>query len=337
MSAESSRLRAIRVYETAVGPRGRIAEIDAAELTPGEVRVRVRRSGVNYKDALAVTGRGKILRRLPLNVGIDLAGTVERSSDPRFRVGDAVLANGMGLGEERDGGLAELVEVPADALIAMPPGLDFDRAMALGTAGFTAAQALARLEQNGQSADGGPLVVTGASGGVGSIAVALAAKLGYRVIAVSGRRQHHETLTGLGAAEVRTPEELELGSRALESARFGGAIDNVGGALLAGLVRHLAPWGNVAVIGNAGGAELETTVYPMILRGVSLLGISSTNCPMPLRRELWARLGADWQPPGLERIVARTIDLEEVPEECAALVERRSHGRTVVRCSEQDA
>ena len=327
-------LRACRVFATEHGPRGRIVEMPTAELSSGEVLVRVACSGINYKDALAVTGRGKILRRLPLNAGIDLAGTVESSEDGRFRPGDAVVANGMGLGEVHDGGFAERARLPADWLMALPVGLDFDQAMALGTAGFTAALALARMAENRQTPEHGPLVVTGASGGVGSIAVALAAALGYEVIAVSGRSEHRDYLRELGAAEVRDPAELELGARPLESARYGGVVDNVGGELLCGLVRHVGLWGNVAMVGNAGGAEIEGTVYPFILRGVSLLGVSSANCPMPFRRELWQRLGEAWKPKALDRIVERTIALAEVPAACERLLERRGRGRTLVRCAE---
>jgi NADPH2:quinone reductase len=329
----ANELSAIRVFETAEGGRGRLARMAADELSEGAVELRVEWSGINYKDALAVSGRGKIVRRFPLNAGIDLAGTVLSSQDPEFRPGDAVLANGMGLGETHDGGFAERARLPAEWLVRLPEGLDARAAMALGTAGFTAAQALARMEDNGQSPELGPIVVSGASGGVGAIAISLLSGLGYEVIAVSGRREHHEWLRALGAGEARTPEELELGSRPLESARWAGVIDNVGGELLAGLVRHVGTWGNVALVGNAGGAELTGTVFPHILRGVSLLGVSSTNCPMPLRRELWQRLGGSWLPGSLERIVDGTVELEGVPAACERLLGRQLHGRTLVRCA----
>jgi NADPH2:quinone reductase len=289
-------------------------------------------SGVNFKDALAVTGRGRILRRFPLNAGIDAAGVVEASADPRFRPGQEVLVNGMGLGESHDGGFAEALRVPGDWVVPLPPGLDLREAMALGTAGFTAALAVHRMEESGQRPDLGPVVVTGATGGVGSIAVSMLAARGYDVLAVSGRPEHRAYLEGLGASEIRSPAELALGQRPLETARFGGAIDNVGGELLAGLTRHVGLFGHIACIGNAGSPELQTTVFPFILRGVSLLGISSSNCPMALRAEVWGRLGGELKPPGLELIVSRVTSLDGVLEAADALMARRALGRTLVDC-----
>jgi NADPH2:quinone reductase len=272
------------------------------------------------------------MRRLPLNAGIDAAGSVESSSDPSFRPGDPVLVNGMGLGEAQDGGLAEIVRVPGNWVVPLPAGLTTFEAMTLGTAGFTAALAIHRMETMGQRPDQGPVCVTGASGGVGSVAVAILAARGYRVTGVSGRREHHAYVASLGAREVATPEELALGSRPLESARFAGAIDNVGGDLLSALTRHVGLWGNIAVVGNAAGPKLETTVFPLILRGVNLLGVSSANCPMDLRAEVWRRLGGELKPPHLDPIVSRTVPLERVLEEAEALMERRSRGRVVVSC-----
>ncbi len=205
--------------------------------------------------------------------------------------------------------------------------------MELGTAGFTAALAIHRMERNGQRPDMGPVVVTGATGGVGSIAISILAGRGYRVVAVSGRPEHRSYLESLGAAEVATPEELALGSeRPLEAARFGGAIDNVGGALLGGLTRHVGLWGQIACIGMAAAPELETTVFPLILRGVSLLGVSSANCPMPLRKEVWQRLGGDLKPASLEAIATTTVGLEDVPAAAGRLMDRRALGRIVVDC-----
>jgi NADPH2:quinone reductase len=303
------------------------------DLSPGEVVIRVRWSGVNYKDALAVTGRGKILKRLPLNAGIDAAGVVESSADARFRPGDSVLVNGMGLGESHDGGFAELVRVPGEWIVPLPAGLTLRQSMVLGTAGFTAGLAIARMELNGQSPDKGPIVVTGATGGVGSAAVSMLAGRGYRVIAVSGRPEHGDYLRRLGAAEVKTPAELELGSRPLEAVRFGGAIDNVGGELLAGLVRHVSLWGQVACIGMAGSPKLEGTVFPLILRGVSLLGVSSANCPMPLRHEVWRRLGSDLRPAHLDEIASGEVPLDGVVEAASRLIDRRALGRILVAVS----
>jgi len=326
------RLLACRVYEEQGRVAPRLVTMDADELSPGSVVVRVAWSSVNYKDALAVTGRGRILKRFPLNAGIDAAGTVEASEDARFRPGDAVVVNGMGLGESHDGGFAEVLRVPGDWASPLPAGLDVREAMALGTAGFTAALAVVRMELNGQRPEQGPIVVTGATGGVGSVAVDLLSSRGYTVLAVSGRPEHHGYLRAIGAAEVRTPEELDLGSRPLESARFGGAIDNVGGALLAGLARHVGLWGQVACIGMAASPALEGTVFPLILRGVSLLGVSSGNCPMPLRAEVWRRLGGDLKPPHLASIVSREVPLSGVIDAAATLVERRALGRVLVDC-----
>jgi acrylyl-CoA reductase (NADPH) len=326
------RLQACRVFEEKGGIAPRLVEMDTDELSPGDVLVRVHWSGVNYKDALAVTGRGKILRRFPLNAGIDAAGVVEDSGDSRFRTGDPVLVHGMGVGESHDGGYAERLRVPADWIVPLPSGLTLREAMILGTAGFTAALALQRMEQLGQRPEQGPIVVTGASGGVGSIATSILSARGYAVTAVSGRSEHHEYLRGLGATEVTTPDGLRLGSRPLEAARFGGALDNVGGELLAGLTRHVGLWGQIACIGMAGAPDLACSVFPLILRGVSLLGISSGNCPMPLRREVWTRLAGELRPPRLEAIVSRVVPLAGVLEAAALVVERRSLGRILVDC-----
>jgi acrylyl-CoA reductase (NADPH) len=308
----------------------RLVRMEPGELSPGDVVVRVRWSGINFKDALAITGRGKILKRFPLNAGIDAAGVVESSSDARLRPGDEVVVNGMGLGESHDGGFAEVLRVPGNWVVPLPAGLTLRESMILGTAGFTAALAVHRMEANGQRPDMGPVAVTGATGGVGSVAVSILAARGYSVTAVSGRPEHHDYLRALGAAETKTPDELRLGSRPLEAARFGGAIDNVGGALLAGLTRHVGLWGQVACIGMAASPDLETSVFPLILRGVSLLGISSGNCPMALRREIWNRLGADFKPPHLGGIVSRQVSLDAVIETAPLLVERRALGRIVV-------
>jgi putative YhdH/YhfP family quinone oxidoreductase len=305
--------------------------METGELSPGSVVVRVHWSGINYKDALAVTGLGRILKRFPLNAGIDAAGIVESSEDGRFRPGDAVVVNGMGLGESHDGGFAEVARVPGDWVVPLPQGMTLRESMILGTAGFTAALAIVRMELLGQRPEMGLIVVTGATGGVGSVAVSILSSRGYRVLAVSGRPEHHDYLRGLGATEVKTPTELELGSRPLEAARFGGVIDNVGGELLAGLVRHVGLWGQVACIGMAASHEFATSVFPLILRGVSLLGVSSGNCPMPLRAEVWSRLGRDLRPPHLAGIVSREVPLEAVVETAPLLVERRALGRVLVR------
>jgi acrylyl-CoA reductase (NADPH) len=327
------RFRACRVFEEGGSVAPRLALMTTDELSPGDVVVRVQWSGINYKDALALSGQGRILKRFPLNAGIDAAGLVESSSDPRFEQGDEVLVNGMGLGESHDGGFAERLRVPGDWIVPLPAGLSLRESMILGTAGFTAALALARMETLGQKPELGPIVVTGATGGVGSAAVSMLQARGYRVIAVSGRPEHAAYLRGLGASEVKRPEELELGARPLETARFGGVIDNVGGALLAGLVRHVAPWGQVACIGMAASPELAGTVFPLILRGVSLLGVSSANCPMPLRSEVWSRLGRELKPPRLASIASREVRLADVVGAATSLIERQALGRVLVRTS----
>jgi acrylyl-CoA reductase (NADPH) len=324
--------RACRVFEEAGRVAPRLVEMATDELSPGAVLLRVHWSGVNYKDALAITGRGKILKRFPLNAGIDAAGIVESSEDARFRPGDSVVVNGMGLGESHDGGFAEVLRVPGDWVVPLPAGLTLRESMILGTAGFTAALAVVRMELNGQRKDKGPIVVTGATGGVGSAAVSMLAARGYRVIACSGRPEHADYLRRLGAAEVKAPAELGLGSRPLEATRYGGVVDNVGGELLAGLVRHVGLWGQVACIGMASSPDLATSVFPLILRGVSLLGVSSGNCPMPLRHEVWTRLGADLKPPPLDAIASREVPLDAVIEAAALLMERRALGRILVRC-----
>ncbi len=328
------KFQACRVHKTEQGVSHRLEQLTIDQLSPGEVVIRVHYSGVNYKDALAATGRGSILKQFPLNAGIDLAGVVETSSDPRFKPGDSVLVNGCGLGESHDGGLAAMARVPADWVIALPEGLSLKESMILGTAGFTAALAIYRMMQNGQTADKGSIVVTGASGGVGSIAIDILASLGFEAIAVSGREACLDYLTRLGANQVCTPEALTLGHRPLEKSRFGGVIDNVGGTQLANLIAHVNLWGNVACIGLADSHKLDTTVFPMILRGVSLLGVSSTNCPMPLRQAIWQRLGADFKPRHLSLINTEEIALSNLSETFDALLDRKKHGRILVNCQQ---
>lgn len=325
-------LRACRVFADDGGTVPRLVEMDEGELSPGNVLVRVHWSSLNYKDALALTGRGRIMKRVPLNAGIDASGVVEASSDPRFPAGTPVLMNGMGLGESHDGGFAEKARVPADWLVPLPPGMTLRGAMGLGTAGFTAALALHRMEANGQRPDMGPVVVTGATGGVGSIAVSILSGRGYRVTAVTARPEHRAYLEALGASEVLSAAELALGSRPLEAARFGGAIDNLGGELLAGLTRHVGPWGQIACIGMAASPDLSASVFPLILRGVSLLGISSANCPMPLRAEVWGRLAGDLRPPRLDTIAREEVTLDGVVEAAGRLIDRRALGRIRVDC-----
>jgi len=322
--------RAFRIHEEQKKIVARFEELTLDDLSPGDVVVRVSHSGINYKDALAASGAGKILRRYPLVGGIDFAGIVESSSDARFHAGASVLVTGCALSETHDGGYAEFARVPGDWVIPVPPGLDARTAMSLGTAGFTAALAIHLMERNEQAPGGGPIVVTGASGGVGSIAIDMLAGAGYEVIAVSGKAHAVEYLTSLGAARVLSRGEIHFGTKALETTQFGGAIDNVGGKMLSWLTRTVGYRGNIASIGMAAGAELETTVMPFILRGVNLLGINSSGTPRPLRLAVWKRIATDLAPRHLGRIVTSTVAFADLPRSFAPLLEGRILGRTLV-------
>lgn len=310
---------------------GRLIDRPVRQITKGEVRVAVRYSSVNYKDALAVTGQGKILRRFPMTPGIDCCGEVVETQHPSFNVGDPVLVTGTGLGENEDGGLAQQVVIAGSHCIGVPEGLTFRESMAIGTAGFTAGLCIERLTDNHQRPLLGPMVVTGASGGVGVMAVQMLHQVGFEVIAVSNKPALVPMLRELGAGQVVTTEELALGTRPLETARFGGAIDNVGGEILAGLLAATQLWGNVASVGLALSHELHTTVMPHILRGVSLLGISSNNCPMALRKKIWARLATDLKPKSLEAMISREIGLDGVPAVAREMLSRKTYGRILVK------
>lgn len=322
---------AYRIHEREGGVQAGFERLSLDDLQPGEVVIRAHYSSVNYKDALAATGRGRILRRFPLVGGIDVAGVVESSTDTRFAPGDAVLVTGCGLGEDHDGGYAGRVRVPADWVVPLPEGLTLFEVMAIGTAGFTAALALDRMEQNGQQPGDGPLLVTGATGGVGSLAIDLFSARGYEVVALTGKADAEDYLRGLGAASVLDRRHLDMGKRPLEKAQWGGALDNVGGETLAWLTRTVKPWGSIASIGLAGGSELQTSVMPFILRGISLLGITSANCPMPRRRHVWQRLAGDLRPRHLDRIVEATLEFAELPAAFARILDGGHRGRTVVR------
>jgi acrylyl-CoA reductase (NADPH) len=325
------RFKALRIHEEHSKVVARYEELSLDELAAGEVVVRVTHSDINYKDALAATGAGKILRRFPLVGGIDLAGVVDSSTDARFRPGDAVLVTGCGLSETHDGGYAQYARMQADWLIPIPPTLDAFSVMALGTAGFTAALAIDRMEHNGQRPSAGPVVVTGASGGVGSLAVDMLAGRGYEVHAVSGKPQAADYLRSLGAAKVLPRAELNFGSRPLETVRCAGAIDNVGGEMLTWLTRTVDYFGNIASIGLAGSAELRTTVLPFILRGVNLLGINSTATPRELRLRVWERIAGDLRPRHLARIASREIRFDELLGAFPAYLQGSVVGRTVVK------
>ncbi len=322
--------RAFRIHNDAGVIRAGIESITLDQLTQGEVVIEAHHSSVNYKDALAGSGQGKILKQYPLVGGIDVAGIVVESQDQQFTPGDKVLVSGCGLSESCDGGYAEYVRAPRHCVIPLPQGLTLQQAMVMGTPALTAALALHRMEQNGQSPALGPIAITGASGGVGHLAIDIFAKQGYEVVAVSGKQALHPHLLALGATRVITPDQLTTQQRPLEKAVWGGAVDTVGGELLAELCRTTHEWGNIASIGLAGGHELNTTVMPFILRGVSILGISSTNCPCKLRRKLWQRLGNELRPTHLESIVVDTIKLEQLNEIFQQMLDGKSRGRIVV-------
>ena len=303
------------------------------DLTEGEVVIKTSYSTINYKDALAATGKGRILRKYPLNGGIDLAGKVSASTDSRYKEGDSVLVCGCGLSEVHDGGYSEYARVPGDCVVPMPAGLTEYEAMAFGTAGFTAAIAVIRMEDNGQIPERGPIVVTGATGGVGSFAVSMFSNLGYEVIALSGKKEHEGYLRSLGATDMIDRHTLELGDKPLEAAKWGGAVDNVGGDILGWLTRTVKPWGNIGSIGLVGGIGLKTTVMPFILRGVSLLGVNSLEMPMEVRDKAWERLCSDLKPKDMDLIIKKVIDFNDLPSSFDQYMEASIVGRIVVKIS----
>lgn len=323
--------KGFRIHEIDGRIVARFDELTLDDLAPGEVVVRVLYSDINYKDALAATGAGRILRRYPLVGGIDLAGVVESSSDPRCKPGDHVLVTGCGLSEVHDGGYAEYARLKGEWVIPMPPGLGAFKAMSLGTAGFTAALAIHRMEHNGQTPARGPVVVTGATGGVGSIAIDMLAGRGYEVVAVTGKAESADYLKSLGASQVLLRGDIDYGKRPMESVRWAGAVDNVGGETLTWLTRTVDNWGNIASIGLTGGAELHTTVMPFIIRGVNLLGINSAATLRDTRLVVWNRIATDLKPRHLDRIAARTIAFEELPAAFDAYLKGTVTGRTVVK------
>lgn len=327
--------RAFRIHNDGDGYRSGIEAVSIDDLNPGEVVIKTAYSSVNYKDALAGTGQGKILRKFPLVGGIDVAGHVVATSDPAFKEGDPVLVTGSGLSETRDGGYADYARLEARWVIPLPTGLTLRESMILGTAGFTAALALLRMTENRQSPALGPLAVTGATGGVGSLAIAIFAKAGYEVHAISGKADQAAYLKSLGAHAVLGREVLET-TAPMASARFGGGLDNVGGAMLAGLLAQTAPYGNVASAGLAATHELHATVMPFIIRGVSLLGVASAGTARDIRDEVWRRLAGDWKPANLDAACTRETDLDGLPAVFATMLAGGSLGRTVVRVADTD-
>lgn len=331
-TAIPANFRALRVYSEAGQHRVALEHIGVDQLSPGNVVVRVAYSGINYKDALAVTGKGRILRGSPRVPGIDLAGHVVTSEDARYAAGDAVLVTGCNIGEQIDGGYSEYARLPADTLVPLPAGLTLEEAMAIGTAGFTAALALKRMLDNHQTPPLGPILVTGATGGVGGIALSLFKSQGFKTVALTGKADAGDYLRRIGADEVLDRQSLSMGTKPLEAAQWGGAVDNLGGDTLAWLTRTVKPWGNIASIGLAQAHSLSTTVMPFLLRGVSILGIHSVECPREWRLDLWKHLSTDWKPAGLLDVIAtRTVALDDLTTVCEDYIAGAVTGRTLVK------
>lgn len=307
-------------------------DLTQAELPAGEVLIKVAYSSVNYKDGLASIPEGKIVRNYPLVPGVDLAGVVVESSDPRFKPGEEVIATSYELGVSHYGGYSEYARVKADWIVPLPSGLTLKEAMALGTAGFTAGLSVHKLEYNGLGPQNGPVLITGATGGLGSIAISILKNLGYTVAASTGKQSEHAYLKELGADEILSREETSAESnRPLEKERWAGSIDAVGGATMAYLIRTTKYAGSIASCGNTGGPNFSTTVFPFILRGISLLGIESVNCPMDLRRQVWEHLATDYKPKHLLDLIGHEAPMDELPEALAAVLKGGVRGRTVIR------
>jgi putative YhdH/YhfP family quinone oxidoreductase len=305
-------------------------QMDEGRLDAGNVVIRVAYSSINYKDALAATGAGKIIRRFPCVGGIDLSGTVIESGDSRFKPGDPVIATSFDIGVAHHGGYAEIARVPGEWVVPLPAGLSLYDAMALGTAGFTAALAIVRMEENGLHPGKGPVIVTGATGGVGSLAVDMLARIGYHVVALTGKESEADYLRGLGAAEVMLRQSLDLSKiRPLDRVRWAGAVDNLGGDVLAWIASTMEQGGTIASIGLAASMSLNTTVAPFILRGVSLLGVDSGYIREPYRSGVWQRLANDLRPPHLAAM-SRRIPFDDLPTTFGEYIAGRAKGRVVV-------
>lgn len=310
----------------------KVQSLTLSDLPEGDVTIRVVYSSVNYKDGLASSPNGKIVRTYPFVPGIDLAGTVTDSRDPRFKEGDEVIVTSYELGVSHFGGFSEFARVKGDWVVPLPEGLTLKEAMAFGTAGFTAALSVHRLEENGLMPEKGPVLVTGATGGVGSTAVSILAKRGYHVVASTGKESEHEYLKSIGAAEIVTRKDVTPESiPALGKQRWAGAVDPVGGDTLASILSTIQYGGSVAVSGLTGGTAVATTVFPFILRGVNLLGIDSVYCPMETRKELWKRMASDLKPNALLNYIGNEITLDELPATLASILKAEVRGRTIVK------
>jgi acrylyl-CoA reductase (NADPH) len=325
------KFKAYRTFEENKVVTSRFVEMSIDELDPGDVTIKTKYSTINYKDALSFNGAGKIMRKYPTNAGIDVAGTVEASGDPRFKAGDKVIVTGYDFGVSHDGGYAEHVRVPADWVVRRPESMTAFDAMTLGTAGYTAALAVRLMEHNGLTPAAGPVAVTGATGGVGSVAIEILGKLGYHVVAITGKPEEAAYLKDIGAAEVLLRQSLDVANiRPLGKATWAGVVDNLGGDLLASLVSMMKVGGTVAAVGLAADYKLNTTVMPFILRGAHLLGVDSANTPMNLRQTIWNKLAVDWRPDRVHDLV-RTIDFDELPTHFDPYLKGLVRGRTVVR------
>jgi NADPH2:quinone reductase len=322
--------RAYRINKTDEGIAAGFEQMSVTDLTEGNVVIKVSHSTINYKDALAATGAAPILRKYPLNGGIDLAGVVESSDDADLQPGTLVLVNGCGLSETVDGGYAEYARVDSTSVVPVPDGMTAVEAMQIGTAGYTAGLAIHRMEQNSQRPENGPVVVTGATGGVGSIAIDMLDRRGYEVVAVTGKDDAEGYLKSIGARRILLRDAIDFGTRPMEKAEWAGAIDNLGGDYLAWLTRTMDYGGNIAAIGLASSIKLETTVIPFLLRAVCLLGINSVDTPRDLRLAVWSRIGGDLRPRHLETIGSRTIGFDELPGAFQAFLDGKVTGRIVV-------
>lgn len=315
---------------------GGFTEMTAERLDPGEVTIRVAYSSVNYKDALAATGAGRIIRRFPCVGGIDLSGTVIESTDPRFSAGEAVIATSYDIGVAHHGGYSEIARVPADWVIKLPAGLSLKEAMALGTAGFTAGLGVLKMEENGLKPGNGPVIVSGATGGVGSLAIDMLAGLGYHVVALTGKEGEKDYLLSLGAGEVMLRQSLDLANvKPLGREMWAGAVDNLGGDVLAWMISTMKRGGTIASIGLASSMTLNTTVAPFILRGASLLGIDSGYIGEPYRTGVWRRLTSDLRPRNLSAMT-RVIAFDELPSLFDGFIKGKAHGRVVVNIAGQN-
>ena len=322
--------KAIRIDKAEKGTVAALTQFDEADLMEGDVAVRVEWSALNYKDGLALTGNAPVVRRFPMIAGVDLAGTVEQSSHPQWKAGDKVICTGWGMGETHLGAYAEKARVKGDWLVRLPKGMSTREAMAIGTAGFTAMLSVLALENHGLTPNHGPVVVTGAAGGVGSVATAVLSKLGFHVIASTGRLSEADYLRGLGAAEVIDRSELSGPAKPLAKERWAGGVDSVGSTTLANVLSMTKYAGAIAACGLAAGMDLPTSVAPFILRGVCLLGIDSVMCPIDLRKTAWSRLASDLDRTKLTEIT-HEIGLDQVIDYGGKILAGQVRGRIVVK------